>query len=261
MEVNDPAQPEELEIIFYAPDQNSNTDQPTTRRRSDIPIWERLTDQLQRPTTQRLKAEEYLKLFPPSIGETALEITRDLASGLSHDKEQRHISGLLLLSLCATLDHSGRVAPEEIDEVIRTLTTSKNPKYLDKLKRGARVANKIIAQWAERKGGDQLLQLDRATQAILQGRDEHLYRICSDPQPDQLAFSSARLTVSQWSVLGEYSTAAKERIVSRALPQMAMGDGPPVSIPLLISHLVKDSLSYVLSLTTRRSTNLTMSQT
>lgn len=170
MDANDTTQ-DGLRIIFYDPDQESNAPS-IARRGSDIPIWERLADQLPGPTTQRLKAEDYLKLFPPSLGETALEVAAGLASGLSHDKEQRHTSGLLLLSICATLDISGRVAPEEIDEVIKTLTSSRKPKYLDKLKRGARVANEIIAEWAERGDGNRLQQLDQATQVILQGRDE-----------------------------------------------------------------------------------------
>lgn len=168
MDGEDPAQPNELKIIFYTPDQPNSIPAPTVRRRSEIPIWERLTDQLDLPT-QRLKAEDCLKLFPPCSGETALEIAANLASGLSQNKEQRLVSGFLLLSLCATLDISGRVAPEEIDEVIKTLTTSKKPKYFDKLKRGARIAKEIIAAWAEREDGDCLQCLDQATQVILQG--------------------------------------------------------------------------------------------
>lgn len=132
--------------------------------------WERLTNRIGSSPIQRLEANHCLDLFPPACGETALDMAAGYAAGLPRQRDERLVSSFLLLSLCATLDISGRVAPEEVDKVIQTLTTSTKPKYLDKLKRGARVANEIIAEWAKRGGGDRLHRLDQATQAILQGR-------------------------------------------------------------------------------------------
>lgn len=163
---------QELEILFYMPPPVDETRAPVARRRSRMPIWERLADQLGSPT-QRLEAQDCLKLFPTCSGETVLEITTNLASNLPHNKQDRLIASFLLLSICTTLDISGRAAPEEIDKIIQTLTTSKKPKYLDKLKRGARTANEAIAEWVERndsESNDRLHQLDQATQAILQSR-------------------------------------------------------------------------------------------
>lgn len=153
MDVEDPAQPNQLEIIFYNPNPEPSI---SARKRSEIPIQERLTDQLQSSTTQRLRAEECLKLFPPCSSKTALKIVLNLASSLPPNKEQRNISGFLLFSLYATLDISGCITLEEIDKVVKTLTISRKPKYLDKLKRGAQVANKIIAKQIGKESGDRL---------------------------------------------------------------------------------------------------------
>lgn len=248
MDEGNPTQLRELEIVFYTPPQPNRLPAPVGPRRSGIPTWEKLTDRLDQPTcTQRLEAKDCLKLFPTPRDGTVLETVTNLASGLSPDREERNISGFLLLSLCAALDVSGRVAPEEIDKVIKVLTMSTKPKYLDKLKRGARMANEAIAAWAEREDGDRLVhRLDRATQTVLQGR----YTVpANEAIPTHslttYMYPSARFSVSQWSVLAEYCTPAKERIVSRALPRIAMGDGPPLAIPLLVSYLIKGFLPYV----------------
>lgn len=158
--------PRTLQIIHYLPNQ------PPASRRSETPIWEKLTDQIgSNAITQRFHTQDCLRLFSEASGKTALEIASNLANSLSHNKEERAIQSFLLLSLCAILDISGRAAPEQIDNIIKSLTKSTKPKYLDTLKRGARIANKIIAEWAGRQGpgGDHLQQLDEATQAILQG--------------------------------------------------------------------------------------------
>ncbi|KAH8768406.1 hypothetical protein F5883DRAFT_71071 [Diaporthe sp. PMI_573] len=186
-----------------------------------MPMWERLADHISTATiSPRLSVEDCLQLLPKYTGDTALEAASSLASSISQDKERRGIQGFLLLSLCIVLDMSGRATREKIDSIIEVLTKSSKPRYLDTLKRGARVANEIIAEWAGRRGGDHLQQLDQATQAVLQ----------------------ARLSAAQWGALSEHCTQVKERVVSRPLPQVPAGDGCPVLIPPLISHITKGSL-------------------
>lgn len=161
-----PISPNNMQVIFYLPNQ------PPASRRSDTPIWERLMNRVGSGIiARRLRIQDCLELFPISSGSTSLDIASNLTTSLSHNKEERAIQTFVLLSLCALLDISGRVAPEEIDNIIKTITKSIKPKYLDTLKRGARVANEIIAEWAERQGsgGDRLQQLDKATQSVLQG--------------------------------------------------------------------------------------------
>lgn len=140
-----PASPNNLQIVFYLPNQS-----PASRR-SKTPTWERLTEQVGSAiVTQRFHLQDCLKLFSVSCGDTALEIASNLTRSLSHNKKERATQCLLLLSLCTVLDVLGRAAPEEIDEIVGSLTKSTKMKYLDELKRGARVANEIIAAWAER---------------------------------------------------------------------------------------------------------------
>lgn len=139
-------------------------------RGSGLPMWERLADHISTATiSPRLSVEDCLQLLPKYSGDTALEAASSLASSISQDKERRGIQGFLLLSLCIVLDMSGRATRAKIDSIIEVLTKSSKPRYLDTLKRGARVANEIIAEWAGRRGGDHLQQLDHATQAVLQG--------------------------------------------------------------------------------------------
>lgn len=84
-------------------------------------------------------------------------------------KGDRPVREFILVSLCAVLATSSRAAPEQIDEVLRMVVNSFEPRYLDRLKRGARFANVIISELASRLRGDEMQRLDRATQIILQG--------------------------------------------------------------------------------------------
>lgn len=168
---HEPTQPTDLEIIFYLPDHAVGVSLPPVNRGSGIPTWERLAGHISTATTfPRLRVEECLQLLPKYSGDTALQAASSLASSISQDKERRSIQGILLLSLCIVLDMSGRAPRAKIDSIIEVLTKSSKPRYLDTLKRGARVANEIIAEWAGRRGGDHLQQLDQATQAVLQGK-------------------------------------------------------------------------------------------
>lgn len=158
-----------LQFVFYLPNQ------PPVSRRSEIPIWEKLTHQVGSIViTRRFHLHDCLKLFSHSRADTALEAASNLGTSLSPDKGERAIQSFLLLSLCALLDVSGRAAPEEIDGIVKVVTKSTKLKYLDTIKRGARVANEIIAEWAGRQDSsgnlDHLQQLDKATQGILQGK-------------------------------------------------------------------------------------------
>lgn len=171
----------DLEIIFYRPGYPDHpVATPPISRPLPITTWERLAHQIGSATfTQRLSVQYVTNLLSGCSGETALEAASNLASRLSPDREQRALQGFLLLNLCTMLYISGRAPPETLDGIMRAITKSSKPKYLDTLKRGVRVANEIIVQWAERDNGDRLQQLDRATQAVLQGTIDlkALYRV------------------------------------------------------------------------------------
>lgn len=239
-----PAQSNDLEVILYLPERAVGRSPPPVRRGSSagMPTWERLAGHISAATVfPRLRAEDCLQLLPENSGDTALGAASTLASSISQDKERRNIQGFILLSLCLVLDMSGRASRAKIDSIIEVLTKSSKPRYLDTLKRGARVANEIIAEWAGRCSGDHLQHLDQATQAVLQGMCFIDY---VDLQSNHF-HHSARLSVSQWGSLSEHCTRVKEQVVSRPLPQVPAGDGCPVLIPPLISHITKGSLKCV----------------
>lgn len=89
--------------------------------------------------------------------------------GASKDVHDKNVRELLILSLCSVLSSSGRAAPERLDEILKLLVKSSDPRYLDRLKRGAKFANEIISARAIKHGGNELEHLGRAAQAILQG--------------------------------------------------------------------------------------------
>lgn len=163
----------DLEVILYQPNIDGTMTIPRLPRpkpRSNLPMWERLTDHVGAVSIlQRLQVQDCVRLLSGCIRSTGLEAASSLAENLSKDKDERSIEGMLLLSLCAVLEASGRASPEDIDRIIRVLTKSCKPKYLDALKRGALFLNQLIASWAEQQGGNRLRSLDQATQVVLQG--------------------------------------------------------------------------------------------
>lgn len=117
-----------------------------------------------------------LGLLTGGVGDSALDAARNLSSHISIIKDERALQGLLLLSICIILDHSGRISPGALDGIVGKLTKSTKPKYSDALKRGARVANEIIVQWAERQPnrepGDLMRHLEQATQQVISGKSK-----------------------------------------------------------------------------------------
>lgn len=160
-----------IQFLFYQPDQ---PEQPFSQpnRQPTAPRWERLADRigLAAGDPGRLDAQSLLTTFPRCDSDTAIQAALRLASSTSPNQENQEIRAIILISLCTVLDTSGSVDPEDLDGIIQTIIQSSKPRYLDRIKRGARVANEIIAAWAERyTTGNALLKLEQATQAVLQG--------------------------------------------------------------------------------------------
>lgn len=159
----------ELQFRFYQPDR---PDQPfsSPSRPPKRAKWEKLSDRigLAAGLSGDLNPATLLAILSPYSNETALQAASRLASNTS--LEEKANRELVLISLCTVLYNTGRASPERLDDLIRTVVRSSLPAYFDKIKRGARVANEIIASWAERYAkGDLLYRLNQATQAVLRG--------------------------------------------------------------------------------------------
>lgn len=160
---------DQLDIVFYDPEQSSRASNQEKAR----PRWQKLADRI---GTARGKAAERLQVSVPLSGcpsyaesETPLSFASQLAQSITTAMPEVALQELLFMSLCSVLSVSGRASPEELDQVISTVVKSTNHRYLDRLKRGAKMANEIIAEWAADGISDTVQRLDRATQAVLQG--------------------------------------------------------------------------------------------
>lgn len=168
--VSDTASLPELTIVFYTPPPVSNNESAST---SDTePRWQKLAKRAGTIAGSRLDVHTLLEHIPPSTsGDTPLQTASKLSTYVSSlDGERKGFIEFLLVSLCAVLYESGRAAPEKIDEILKAVVKSSNPRYLDRVRRGVKLANQIIAEWAtcDSTSVDKLQRLDRATQAVLQ---------------------------------------------------------------------------------------------
>ncbi|KAF3760098.1 hypothetical protein M406DRAFT_104602 [Cryphonectria parasitica EP155] len=231
----------DFSVVFYDPNQPSEgrliNDEPKAR-------WERLADRIvsaQGRLYARLETPALADLglapragqdkTPDAGGNHLLDITTRLGHGTKLATPGRELRELLFASICSILYASGRAAPEELDRIMGICVQSSNSRYLDRLKRGAKIANEIIALWAVpedhacRNGcqlDTQLQRLDQATQAILQ----------------------ARLTLPQWGLLNSNSSNVKRYIQSHPLPHAPPTTArPPLFIPCLIESITSGILS------------------
>ncbi|KUI65669.1 hypothetical protein VM1G_11312 [Cytospora mali] len=214
-------QPSNIKFLFYQPGQPEQPFSPPDRQPT-VARWEKLADRIGLATgvLERVDGQSLLSTFPRCDTDTALQAASRLASSVSPNERDLH--AIVLTSLCTVLEMSGRASPEELDGIVKTIVQSSLPRYLDKIKRGARVANEIIAAWAEHHTtGDLVSRLDQATQAVLQ----------------------ARLSMSQWGVLSECGSKVKERILSYPLPDIPARDGRPLVVPLLIDAITNGSIN------------------
>lgn len=178
-------------VIFYNPSQPSSNHPPDQESKAR---WERLADRIVSARDRlfsRLEAPGLTDLgIPTGAGFDAnansgasyvLDVTTRLAFGIKSstpESPERELRELLFASICSVLYASGYAAPEELDGIMNIVVPSSKPKYLDCLKRGAKMANEIIAAWAVQEDhtcrsgdqhGHQLQRLDWATQAVVQG--------------------------------------------------------------------------------------------
>lgn len=165
--------PDDFEVIPFQPDQPVS--RPRRHLRKATPPtkrWERLAGRIGLPTelNQRIGALGLVQRLLFCRNDTPSEAALLLAAGLRSMNDTDHTTAALVLtSLCAVLYYSGQSAPETLDQILCSFVQSSNTKYLDRIKRGARLANETIAGWACEGDGDQLQRLDRATRAVLQG--------------------------------------------------------------------------------------------
>lgn len=159
-----------LEIIFHDPAPPSGPS-ATDKQRPRLPRWQKLANRIGSGRGyQRLQFQTLaLYLRPGTNNERPLDTASRLAVNISAAGDDRSILELLLVSFCSVLSTSGRAAPEQVDNVMQTIINSSKPRYLDRIKRGATFANKLIAEWAANSSGHELQRLDRATQAVLKG--------------------------------------------------------------------------------------------
>lgn len=165
----------QLDIIFYDP---SNPSSSNLNKQQHKPRWQKLADRIGTSqssalATKRLDVATLIGSYQPSNihGGTPIAYAYAFARNIHPFEPEVAARELLLVSLCSVLSISGRVAPEELDAILNIFLKSTNPKYLDRVKRGAKLANELIAEWALVATGtqDPIRRLDRATQAILQG--------------------------------------------------------------------------------------------
>lgn len=171
----------ELDIVFYDPERPFAKKHLLSRSKSSnpaaIPKWKQLaeritssSDKLNRQS-ERINAQTLLRDFPyTSDNEKPIETAERLARDIKI-KDNRPAREFILVSLCAVLATSSRASPEKIDKVLMMVVNSFEPRYLDRLKRGAVFANSIISELALKLelAGHEIQRLDCATQIVLQG--------------------------------------------------------------------------------------------
>lgn len=168
----EPPASDQLNIIFYDPTKPSESKRD---KKIAMPRWQQLADRIgmAAQTGKRLDVVALLDSFQPheTDNKTPIDIASELAQSINAADPEASVRKLIVMSLCSILSTSGRAAPEELDSIINVLLKSTNPKYLDRAKRGAKMANEIIAEWAlaPPSKGDPIERLDQATNAILQG--------------------------------------------------------------------------------------------
>lgn len=179
------SQPKTMDdIIFYDPNQPELSRSGLNRKKPHRPAWQRLAERVARPapdTTEPLDVAELLHSCQPCESDTSgshghkkqpLEFASEFARRIHASGSEVAVQQLLLISICSVLSISGRASPEELDVIIRTVSKSSGTRYLDRIKRGAKMANEIISEWAleaTQSKENPAQRLHRATQAVLQG--------------------------------------------------------------------------------------------
>lgn len=162
-----------LQIVFYEPIQP----QPTEDGVDNRPRWQQLADRIGKfEPAERIEVSSLTSsLGRLASGERPCQIALRLARSIQSSTKDKAILELIVVSFCFVLYSSGRAAPEAIDEILTVLIQSSSVRYLDQVKRGAKLANEIIAEWSMTGIEDRFDCLDRATQIILQGNLATVY--------------------------------------------------------------------------------------
>lgn len=233
----------ELEIIFYTPPPASSG--VSTSMPQAGPRWQKLASRVTQIAGEQLNVQDLINHIPPCTPvETPLKFASRLADYVSQLQGDKGALEILLVSLCAVLSKSGRAAPTDIDKILERLVKSSKPRYLDRVKRGIKLANQIIGEWTayQPATGDKLQELNRATKAILQCMFS-----ANRASPNQYLPFTAGITLPQWGLLNSYNTKTKEYILSQALPETPTSTtaDPPLLIPCLLQTITNQSLRWV----------------
>lgn len=159
--------PDGLQVIFFQPI-HSNAPEGVV---DIVPRWQQLANRIGKAElAQRVEISSFLADLPRLIkGENPSQVALRLAETSKSYSRHTEFWKLLVVSFCSTLYTSGRTTPETLDKIITIIVKSSETKYLDQIRRGAKFANEIIADWAMTGTESKIGCLDRATQAVLQG--------------------------------------------------------------------------------------------
>lgn len=172
----------ELTIVFYEPE---STGQSTRRPPAHRGKWESIVNHiLEGLSSDRQDVTlTFLHSLPSLLEEDPIQTARRLGNDIIEDENARTrpFKELLFTTLCMVLHKCEVNSPEETDQVLKLISSTSRSRYLDRLKRGARVANEIITEWAMQQGGgrDVLDDLGCATLALYTGRQA--LRGCAAP--------------------------------------------------------------------------------
>lgn len=175
----------EFKVVFYEPGSN---DQAGERQRSRRDRWEYYVDLILNGLSSDRQdvTASFVRSLPASVDEDLIETARRLGEDVRRDtgNTTRPFKELLLATLCMVLHKRNRYTPEQIDPVLKVVWKSSTTKYLDTLKRGARVASEVILEWPAKQGaGQDLQQLGLATSALYTGRPSGMAIACCADQP------------------------------------------------------------------------------
>lgn len=167
----DPAN--DLQIVFYQPNRPHRPFAEAPSKPQSQKRWMRYADQIwmvQGPL-KRIQVSDIIAALPESIAPVSKAAS---LLGERPELDQRINRPFLQTAFCDLLYTSGQAIPEDLDAVLKEHIASKssNTRYLDKLKRGSRIANSIVVEWARRgseASSELVSRLDRATHAVLQG--------------------------------------------------------------------------------------------
>ncbi|KAK3352755.1 hypothetical protein B0T25DRAFT_542694 [Lasiosphaeria hispida] len=220
--------PPGIMFVFYNPESNSQSSKRPTPQPSEAkPKWESTVDRILNGlrSNRQHSAVSFLQSLPVFSAGEPLAIAQQLSEDIQKDtnQETKGFKELVLVTLCVVLHQCNIHTPEQVDEILLRISRTQTTRYLDVLKRGAKVANEVITEWAMQQNDfdDGVLHLlGRATEALY----------------------TTRFSIHHWGIIADHKQKSKQRIRSFPLPVASPGPSVPLLIPPVIELITSGNI-------------------